>query len=67
MLKLLEEACEHVTKGDWEKVVNRTVKLIREDYERDVKIDNILENDLIINVGDDSSDDSENSRMDESD
>lgn len=68
MLKLLEEACEHVTKGDWEKVVNRTVKLIREDYERDVKIDNIIENEhIIINVCDDSSDDSENSSMDESD
>ncbi|XP_026333416.1 uncharacterized protein LOC113240350 [Hyposmocoma kahamanoa] len=67
MLKILEEACEHVTTGDWEQVVNRTVKLIREDYERDVKIDNILENDLIINVFDDSSDDSENSSMDESD
>lgn len=41
MLKILEQVCEHVAKGDWKKVVNRTVKLIREDYERDVNIDNI--------------------------
>lgn len=44
MRKMLEIACEYVTKGGWEKVVIRTVKSIRKNHERDVEIDNILEN-----------------------
>ncbi|XP_026491681.2 uncharacterized protein LOC113397506 [Vanessa tameamea] len=66
MLKILEKACEHVTKEEWEKVVNRTIKLIKDDYEINVKIDNILEKELIINVSDDSSE-SESSSIDDSD
>lgn len=47
-MTLLKEACTKVTKEDWRKVVEKTKKLIKEDFDRDVNIDNIIENELII-------------------
>lgn len=56
MKTLLTEACEKITKEDWEKVVEKTRNLIASDFERDVRIDNIIDNEIIIYVSDDSSD-----------
>lgn len=67
MLILLHEACEKITKEDWAKVVEKTRKIIKEDYERDVNIDNLIENEIIINTGDDSSTDDFDSSSEESD
>ncbi|CAB3240473.1 unnamed protein product [Arctia plantaginis] len=55
MMTLLKEACDKITKEDWAKVVEKTRKIIKEDYDRDVNIDNIIENEIIIYTGDDSS------------
>lgn len=58
MMKLLEEACNHVTKNNWKMVVNKTKAKIWDDCNRDIKVDNILDNDfeLVINTNDSSSD-----------
>ena len=40
-MTLLNEACAKITKEDWAKVVEKTRKIIKEDYDRDVNIDNI--------------------------
>lgn len=59
MMKLLEQACSHVTKHNWESVVNKIKTKIWDDCERDITIDNIIDSDfeLIINTNDSSSDD----------
>ncbi|CAH2227263.1 jg2118, partial [Pararge aegeria aegeria] len=55
MMTLLKEACASIKKEDWVKVVKKTRKIIKEDYNRDVNIDNVIENEIIIFTGDDSS------------
>ncbi|CAH2238480.1 jg14089 [Pararge aegeria aegeria] len=55
MMTFLKEACASVKKEDWVKVVEKTRKIIKEDYDRDVNIDNFIENEIIIFTGDDSS------------
>lgn len=67
MMTLLNEACAKITKEDWAKVVEKTRKIIKEDYDRDVHIDNIFENEIIINTGDDSSTDNFGSSSEEND
>lgn len=57
MLTLLKNACDSVSVEDWKKVVEKTKKIIESDFERDITIDNIIENELIISVSADSSDD----------
>lgn len=52
-MKLLKEACATITVEDWIKVVERTRKIIKEDYDRNVNIDYILENEMIIFTCDD--------------
>lgn len=49
-MNLLKEACSKVTKEDWVKVVEKTKKLIVEDYERDIRVDSIIENEIVIQV-----------------
>lgn len=53
---LLKDACSKITKEDWVKVVEKTRKLITEDYERDIRVDTIIDNEIVIQVTD--SDDS---------
>ncbi|XP_045510352.1 uncharacterized protein LOC123705560 [Colias croceus] len=56
MMTLLETACAEITKEDWKKVVEKTKKIILHDFERDVRIDNVIENELIISLRANSSD-----------
>lgn len=57
MMGLLKEACAKITKEDWAKVVQRTKNLIKADFDRDINIDNMIDNEIIIYTGDDSSTD----------
>ena len=57
MLTLLHEACDHVKGDDWKKVVERTKNIIQQDWERDIRFDNISDQELIINLQDCSSSD----------
>lgn len=59
MLTLLHEACVHVNADDWKKVVEKTKNVIQKDWERDIQFDNICDQELIINLQDCSSDESE--------
>lgn len=59
MLNILNDACNHVTPEDWKKVVKRTKRIIDEEYDRDVQFDSHLETELIINLEDCSSEESE--------
>lgn len=61
MMTLLQTACAEVTTEDWRKVVEKTKKIILQDFERDVRIDNIIENELIISLSADSSDEDSSS------
>ncbi|CAK1583365.1 unnamed protein product [Parnassius mnemosyne] len=56
MMGLLKDACSKITKEDWVEVVEKTRKLITEDYECDIRVDTIIENEIVIQVTD--SDDS---------
>lgn len=60
-MTLLQTACAEVTTEDWRKVVEKTKKIILQDFERDVRIDNIIENELIISLSADSSDEDSSS------
>lgn len=53
MLKLLQDACQHVTGENWAKVIEKTKQTILQDCDRFVRLDR-LQDELIINVGDDS-------------
>ncbi|KAL4709690.1 hypothetical protein ACJJTC_007421 [Scirpophaga incertulas] len=55
IMGLLKDACNNVTPENWRSVVERTKRLINEDWERDVHFDNFRENELIINLRDCSS------------
>lgn len=57
MMNLLKEACGKITPDDWKNVVEKTKKIIADDWDRDVQFDNMLENNLIINLQSSSSDD----------
>ncbi|KAI5640202.1 DDE superfamily endonuclease domain-containing protein [Phthorimaea operculella] len=65
MMELLIEACSKVTKDDWANVVKHTKKIIDQDFERDVRIDNCLDNEIIIRLSEDSSDSEESSSSEE--
>lgn len=54
MLKLLEAACQHVTGDNWAKVVEKTRRTILEDWEKYVRIDRIRDQEIVINLGDES-------------
>ncbi|CAK1594607.1 unnamed protein product [Parnassius mnemosyne] len=56
MMGLLKDPCSKITKEDWVKVVEKTRILITEHYERDIRVDTIIENEIVIQVTD--SDDS---------
>lgn len=60
-MTLLKEACANITKEDWAKVVQKTRKIIKDDFDRDVHIDNMIDNEIIIYTGDDSSTDMDSS------
>lgn len=66
MLTLLQEAISNVQPKDWSKVVNKTKRDIMSDWDRDVRIDNIIETSLIISVTD-TDDESDNSDVPDSD
>lgn len=50
MLQLLTTACENITPDDWKKVINKTKKIIADDWERDLKFDSICDREFIINL-----------------
>ncbi|RVE47858.1 hypothetical protein evm_007489 [Chilo suppressalis] len=56
---LLKEACAQVTQEDWSKVVEKTKKIIMDD--RDVKFDDFMDNQLVINLNDDDDEDDNDS------
>lgn len=56
MLDLLNNACKYVTPNDWKKVVDKTRRIITEDWQRDVQFDSICDQELIISLADCSSD-----------
>ncbi|KAH9640369.1 hypothetical protein HF086_003055 [Spodoptera exigua] len=56
MLQLLKTAVDNVSAEHWKKVVIKCRKLMEEDWERDVRFDNICEQEFIINLQDCSSD-----------
>lgn len=59
LMQLLNNACNEVTPENWASVVERTKKIITSDWDRDVKIDSINnEQELIIHVTEDSTDES---------
>lgn len=58
MMGLLKEACANITNEDWAKVVQKTKNIIKADFDRDVNIDNMIDNEIIIYTGADSSTDS---------
>lgn len=43
MMKLLEDAIENVTAEDWAKVINKTKRDILADWDRDIRIDNVID------------------------
>ncbi|CAH2090430.1 unnamed protein product [Euphydryas editha] len=55
MMGLLKEACNQVTPENWKSVVERTKRIINQDWDRDVHFDNIQNNEFIINLEDCSS------------
>ncbi|CAK1580194.1 unnamed protein product [Parnassius mnemosyne] len=57
MLSLLQEACDSVTAANWESVVLRTKNLNFPDWDRDIHIDAVIDNQIIINTGDSTDDD----------
>ncbi|CAH2097945.1 unnamed protein product [Euphydryas editha] len=67
MMQLLNNACNEVTPENWASVVERTRKIIMSDWDRDVTIDSIKEQELIIHVTEDSSDESSVNYEEESD
>lgn len=67
MMVLLKEACEKVSRDDWAKVVEKTKNLILEDFDRDIRIDSIIDNNIIIHVGEDDDEDTTSSSESESD
>lgn len=62
---LLKEACAQVTQEDWSKVVQKTKKIIMDDFERDVHFDNVMDNQLVINLNDDDDEDDDTSTSSE--
>lgn len=54
MLKLLKDACDSVTSDNWKKDIDRTRKIMEDDWERDVRFDQSTQ-ELIINLQDCSS------------
>ena len=55
MMSLFKDACENVSQENWLSVVNRTKKIIMDDFRRDIHVDIILDKEFIINVNDSSS------------
>ncbi|GBP12632.1 Retrovirus-related Pol polyprotein from transposon TNT 1-94 [Eumeta japonica] len=66
MLALLQEAINNVQPEDWSKVVNKTVRDIMSDWDRDIHIDNIMESSLIISITDSDDEFSDNSDVSDS-
>ncbi|XP_045447118.1 uncharacterized protein LOC123668257 [Melitaea cinxia] len=64
MLQLLNTAVENVSAEDWKQVVTKCRKLMEEDWERDVRFDNICDQEFIINLKDCSSDFESDSEID---
>lgn len=60
-LKLLENACTHVTTENWASVVEKTKKVITSDWDREITFDNLCTQELIINITEDSSSDQSSS------
>ncbi|RVE41290.1 hypothetical protein evm_014060 [Chilo suppressalis] len=58
---LLKEACAQVTQEDWSKIVEKTKKIIMDDFDRDVKFDDFMDNQLVINLNDDDDEDDNDS------
>ncbi|RVE45034.1 hypothetical protein evm_010313 [Chilo suppressalis] len=58
---LLKEACAQVTQENWSKVVEKTKKIIMDDFDRDVKFDDFMDNQLVINLNDDDDEDDNDS------
>lgn len=67
MMTLLKEACGKVTRDDWAKVVEKTKNLIVEHFDRDIRIDSVIDNNIIIHVGEDDDEDTTSSSESESD
>ncbi|KAJ0181725.1 hypothetical protein K1T71_002447 [Dendrolimus kikuchii] len=53
----IKEACDSVPAANWESVVLRTKNLIFADWDRDIHIDAVIDNQIIINTGDSTDDD----------
>lgn len=49
---LIEGACANVTKEEWTKEMKKARKIIKKDYDRDINIDNVIENQIIIYTSD---------------
>ncbi|XP_045456911.1 uncharacterized protein LOC123666943 [Melitaea cinxia] len=64
MLQLLNTAVKNVSAEDWKKEVTKCRKLMEEDWERDVRFDNICDQEFIINLKDCSSDFESDSEID---
>lgn len=65
MMGLLKEGCKNVTGDDWKKVVEKTKNLILHDWVRDIRIDCIIDSQIIIHVSDESDDDDDDDEDDE--
>lgn len=63
MLDLLKNACVEVTAENWQNVIQKTQETIMADWDKHVAIDNMNQQ-LIINVGDSSSDSDDESDFD---
>lgn len=66
-MTLLKEACEEVTRDGWAKVVEKTKNLILENFDRDIRIDSGIDNNIIIHAGEDDDADTTSSSESESD
>ncbi|KAH9637598.1 hypothetical protein HF086_014762 [Spodoptera exigua] len=66
-LALEYEARGEVTRDDWAKVVEKAKNLIMEHFDRDIRIDSVIDNNIIIHVGEDDDEDTNSSSESESD
>lgn len=67
-MTLLKEACGEVIRDDWAKVVEKTKNLIVEHFDRDLRIDSVIDNNIIIiHVGEGDDEDTTSSSESDSD
>ncbi|OWR40672.1 putative Y54G2A.42 [Danaus plexippus plexippus] len=50
MKTILKKSCEKVTKDDWMKVVQETKTIMFDDFDRDIRIDTMIDNNMVIHV-----------------